>query len=88
MQTGTVSVERIWATLLDWLPPRARSICFERWQVLALLIFVRFNAMQFQSGALPNLCRGDSLLSQHLDVLLCVGPRVADLASAQHLQLM
>ncbi|CAK0818443.1 unnamed protein product [Prorocentrum cordatum] len=66
LQTGTVAVERWWASLKHMMPAKAACIS-ERWfRVLIGLAYLRHNHRHFASGSLPSWCRGDPLLQQRL----------------------
>ncbi|MCP4241119.1 MAG: hypothetical protein GY772_11210, partial [bacterium] len=47
LQTGTVSVERFWATLEGWFPAAAQNVSPAWWDVLSQLIFLRYNFMHY-----------------------------------------
>ena len=69
LQTGTVSVERYWASLLEMLPDGARSMAEAWFHMLSMVAFLRHNIRHFRCGSLPSWCGGDSLLAQRLDGL-------------------
>ncbi len=47
LQTGTVSVERLWATMEGWFPAAAQTVSPAWWDVLSQLIFLRYNFMHY-----------------------------------------
>ena len=66
LQTGTVAVERWWASLKHMMPANAACIS-ERWfRVLLGLAYLRHNHRHFASGSLPSWCQRDPLLQQRL----------------------
>ena len=72
MQSGTVSVERMWASLGDMFPASARNMTNEWWQLLAKLFFPRTNYRHFIRSCLPGWCEGDALLTERIDVLVAI----------------
>ena len=69
VQSGTIPVERYWASLLEMLPDQARHMSELWFHILSMVSFLRFNIRHFRAGSLPTWCRGDSLLAQRLDGL-------------------
>eukprot|EP00973_Karenia_brevis_P029687 4094586-Karenia_brevis.AAC.1 len=72
MQTGTVPVERLWGTLLNFFPPQMR-FADHVWMLFLLdLAFLRFNWMHFHGHGLaaPAWAAGDTRLQQRADALL------------------
>ena len=72
MQTGTIAVERLWASMLDTFPKSARTMRKEWWQLLADLFFMRYNYRHFNHSSLPGWCEGDALLAERIDNLVAM----------------
>ena len=72
MQIGTVSVERMWASLGDMFPASARNMTNAWWQLLANLFFLRTNYRHFIRSCLPGWCEGDALLAERIDGLVAI----------------
>ena len=67
MQTGTVPVERVWASIRDMFLASARKMTNAWWQLLANLLFLRTNYLHFDHSCLPGWCEGDALLAERID---------------------
>lgn len=67
LQTGTVCVERFWASLDQMLPRGGRRISPQWFEVLSMLAFFRYNGRHFAAGSLPKWCERDYLLAQRID---------------------
>ena len=80
MQTGTIPTERFWASLLEMLPPGARNVSRQWFEILLLVCFLRYTYRHFGAGRLPTWCERDSLLAGRLDELASMLRAVADLA--------
>ena len=70
MQTGTVPVERTWASFKDMFPRAGRTMSLEWWALLANLAFLRHNLRHFQQSTSPAWAEGDSLLAARIDTLV------------------
>ena len=69
VQSGTVSVERVWSSLLDMFPDQARNISPEWFALCSKVAFLRFNYRHFHAGRSPPWCDGDPLMAERLDHL-------------------
>ena len=67
MQTGTVSVERLWASFKQMLPSATRHISHRRFVLLSQLMFFRFNYGYFQANAMSAWTEQDSLLADRME---------------------
>ena len=72
-QTGTVSVERYWASAVDMFPSAGRCLSKEWFELWADLSYMRYNYRHFNHSGLPSWCRGISLLGEKIDLLSTVG---------------
>ena len=79
VQTGTVSVERLWNSLKDMLPNGGRRISQPWFRLLSCLMFLRHNHRHFSAGRIAPWAQRDSLIAQRIDAL-------AMLARAAHEQ--
>ena len=70
MHTVTVSVERLWSSLLDMFPEQARNISPEWFALRSKVSFLRFNYRHFHSSKLAPWCHGDALLAERLEHLV------------------
>ena len=66
LQTGTVAVERLWASLKDMMPNAARHMSPRWFRVMSLIMFIRCNYRHFNGRFLPTWCQRDSLLAQKI----------------------
>ena len=66
MQTGTVSVERYWASALSQFPSSSRSLSEESFELYANLSYMRYNCRHFNHAGLPSWCRNDTLVGEIL----------------------
>ena len=78
MQTGTVSVERLWASLLQMFQGGARRMCKAWFDLLADLCFLRYNYRHFHKNALPGWTGNDALLAERMDSLAEAMRNMAD----------
>jgi hypothetical protein len=69
VHSGTVSVERCWSSLESMLPGAVRTVSVRWFNVLASLMFLRYNFRHFSGDRMPGIAERDSLLAQRLDVL-------------------
>lgn len=77
LQTGTVRVERTWASLLPMVPAAARSMSLPWWRLLAFLCFIRHNLRHFAAaGNLPTWAEGDFLLASQVDAMMALTRKV------------
>jgi len=67
VQSGTVPVERLWASMLEMFPDAARGISLEWYRMLAMLFFLRFNFRHFHHKLLPTWSENDALLAEKLE---------------------
>ena len=67
VQTGTISVERMWSAFLEVLPAAGRRFTEDWFEILAMIFFLRYNYRHFSVGSLPKWCQRDYLLAQRLD---------------------
>ena len=54
VQSGTIPVERLWASLLDMLPGAARDMSESWFALVADLSFLRFNFRHFHHRLIPT----------------------------------
>ena len=66
VQSGTIPVERLRASLGDMLPAAARLMTPEWFQVLASLAYLRYNYRHFHHRLLPSWTESDSLLAERI----------------------
>ena len=85
MQSGTVSVERMWSSLLDMFPTSARCITEEWFEFCSNLAFLRFNYRHYNQSSLPPWCRGDSLLAERIDLLVDFAKQMECVAGGEFL---
>lgn len=78
MQTGTVAVERLWASLLEYMPRAARTMTEPWFRFISDLMFLRYNYRHFHSGMMPPWADGDALLAERLQNLQFIARAVAD----------
>ncbi|CAK0847656.1 unnamed protein product [Prorocentrum cordatum] len=69
VQSGAVSVERVWGSLLDMFPDQARNVSPEWFALCSKVAFLRFNYRHFHAGRSPPWCDGDPLMAERLDRL-------------------
>lgn len=69
VQSGTVSIERVWSSLLDMFPDQARNISPEWFALCSKVAFLRFNYRHFHAGQCPGWCHDDPLLAERVDHL-------------------
>ena len=67
MQTGTVSVERLWASFKQMLTRATRRISHRWFVLLSQLMFFRFNYRHFQANAMPAWTDQDSFLADRME---------------------
>ena len=70
VQSGTIPVERVWASLKDMLPRSSRMISVTWFKLFAGLAFLRFNYRHFHQRLLPSWTECDSLLAERVDNLV------------------
>ena len=69
VQSGTVAVERLWATLLPMLPQAATRLSSRWFRILAQLTFVRYNYTHFSARDLPGFADRDPRLAQRVETM-------------------
>ena len=69
VHSGTIPVERLWASLKDMLPSAARFMTVEWFNTVAALAFLRYNYRHFHHRLLPSWTESDSLLAERIDNL-------------------
>ena len=69
VHSGTVPVERLWASLKTMIPPAARRMLPHGFDLLAKLAYFRHNNRHFHSKATPLWTEEDTLLAERLDDL-------------------
>ncbi|CAK0884069.1 unnamed protein product, partial [Prorocentrum cordatum] len=71
VHSGTIPVERLWASMLDMFPSSARLMSRAWFDVLAALGFLRYNYRHFHVRLLPAWAwaEADSLLAERLENL-------------------
>ena len=75
-QTGAVSVERTWYSMLSMVPPWTRCMSVEWWRLVAALCFVRHNIRHYRAaGHLPAWAEGDHLLLARVDAMMSLTRR-------------
>jgi hypothetical protein len=67
VQSGTVPVERLWASMQEMFPDGGRNMSLEWYTVLALLFFLRFNFRHFHHKLLPTWTENDARLAVTLE---------------------
>ena len=67
VQSGTVPVERLWASLKGMFPQEARRMSMPWFNLLAKLTYFRYNYRHFHCKASPAWTEEDSLLAERLD---------------------
>ncbi len=72
MQSGTVSVERLWSGTEYMFPDAGRCIREEWFEFLADVSYMRYNYRHFNHSTLPTWCRNDSLLAERVDLLVSI----------------
>ena len=86
VHSGTVPVERFWASLKEMLPSPARRISLEWFEIVANLAFLRYNYRLANHGTLRTFALRDSLIAQSIaavePLLLAMG-RLSDPQDAQ-----
>ena len=60
VQTGTVSVERYWASAVDMFPSSGRCLSKESFEFLADLSYMRYNYRHFNHAGLLSWCQNDT----------------------------
>ena len=78
MQTGTVAVERVWASLKDMLPRGARTVSPGWFHVVSMLAFLRYNFRHYTSRNLPAWAENDSLMAQRVEALAMFAKAATD----------
>ena len=78
VQSGTIPVERLWASLSSMFPDGSRCITLEWFTLLSNLAFLRFNYRHFHTGLLASWTEGDSLMSERLENLAAAARAVQD----------
>ena len=87
IQSGNVPVERLWSILESMMPPAGRTVSPRWFNVLAMLMYVRFNFGHFKDRSTAGkFARGDPLLQQRLETFLSLVHTVTEDASTDHLQ--
>ena len=76
LQTGTVSVERIWSAFKAMLPAGARCMRKEWFDLLTALFFLRFNIRHFLAGRMPPWLENYSILSLRIDTIIALAKEV------------
>lgn len=77
LQTGTVSVERTWSSLLAMAPDPTRTMGIKWWNLLSSVCFIRHNLRHFAAaGQLPTWAESDFLLAARVDALASLTRRV------------
>ncbi|CAE7917875.1 unnamed protein product, partial [Symbiodinium necroappetens] len=69
IHSGTVSVERLWATAQLCFPPSARFIGEAWFQFVSQLAFLKINYSIFHRPSLPGWARTDAQLAEKVDAL-------------------
>jgi hypothetical protein len=69
VQSGTIPVERLWASLQDMFPRAARKMSRQWFDILVALTFLRYNYRHFHHRLLPTWTEGDSLMAERIDNL-------------------
>ena len=69
VHSGTIPVERLWASLREMFPQIARSMTLEWFSLLAGLAFLRYNYRRFHHRLLPAWSEQDALLAERIDNL-------------------
>jgi hypothetical protein len=69
VHSGTIPVERLWASLKDMLPSAARFMTVEWFNTVAALAFLRYNYRHFHHRLLPSWTESDSLMAERIDNL-------------------
>ena len=69
VQSGTVPVERLWASALQMIPAPVRTMSSAWFHVLSNLMFLRYNYRHFNAAHLSDWSEGDSLLAERIDTL-------------------
>jgi hypothetical protein len=77
VHSGTIPVERLWASLKGMLPTQGRRISKEWFDFVSSLCFLRYNYLHFHSKALPSWTDSDSLLAQRLDGMVAIAESLA-----------
>ena len=67
MQTGTVSVERLWSSLQDMLPKKCASMSGRWFNLLSQMFYFRYNYRHFHARCMPAWTEDDSLLAERLE---------------------
>ena len=86
VHSGTVPVERFWASLKEMLPGRARHISHEWFTVIANLVFLRYNYRLANQGTLPTFAQRDSLIAQSIAAIESLLHAVESLSDPQEAQ--
>ena len=55
VQTGTISVERMWSAFLEVLPAAGRRFTKDWFEILAMIFFLRYNYLHFFSWKLAEV---------------------------------
>ena len=80
VHSGTVPVERLWASMKDMFPRSSRGMSLAWFNVVAKLAYLRFNYRHFNHNNLPLWTEADSLLAERIEnlVLLTKALRLTD----------
>ncbi len=70
MQSGTVSVERLWFSVEDMLPAPSRSMSEDMFHIFSKVAFLRHCYRHYHKNSEPFWCEADSLLATRLDDLV------------------
>ena len=67
LQTGTVAVERLWASCLDMLPRSSRLMSVSWFTLLANIIFLRHTYRHFNHNLMPWWSERNALFAERLE---------------------
>ena len=67
MQSGTVPVERLRASLKGMFPTEVRHMSLQWFNLLAKLTYFRYNYRHFHAKAMPSWTDMDSLLAERIE---------------------
>ena len=77
VQSGTVSVERLWSSLMDMFPAGARTVTPAWFKMCSAIAFLRYNYRHVHADRLPTWSHGDAILAERLQDLAMIMPRLA-----------
>ena len=69
VQSGTLPTERLWASLLEMLPPTSRTVSPRWFSLLSKLAFLRFNFRHWHQNFCPTWTESDALLAERVENL-------------------